>query len=132
MPNVDHIGIAVPNLSEALARWEPMTGPAEGPPEELPSQKVRVAFLSVGSTHIELLEPTDPASGVGKFVASRGGGLHHLAFHVESVDRELDSLVARGLRVIDTKARPGARGRRVGFAHPSAFNGVLVEFVEGP
>jgi methylmalonyl-CoA epimerase len=132
MPQLDHIGIAVPNLAEALARWEPLTGPAEGALEELPLQKVRVAFLRAGETHVELLEPTDPDSGVAKFVASRRGGIHHIAFRVASVNRELDALARRGARVIDTAARPGARGRRVGFAHPSAFGGVLVEFVEGP
>lgn len=82
--------------------------------------------------HLELLEPTSPESAVGRFLERRGEGLHHLAFRVPSVDRALGELLARGERVVDRAARPGARGRKVGFAHPSAFGGVLVEFVEGP
>lgn len=82
--------------------------------------------------HLELLEPTRPDSAVGKFLARRGEGLHHLAFRVPSVDRELSALVERGEQVVDRVSRSGARGRRVGFAHPAAFGGTLVEFVEGP
>jgi len=102
------------------------------PAEDVPSNRVRVVFLSVGGAHVELLEPTDPESPVAKFLAARGEGVHHLAFRVPSVDRALAEVVARGGRVVDRTARPGARGRRVGFAHPSAYGGVLVEFVEGP
>ncbi|EQD34511.1 methylmalonyl-CoA epimerase [mine drainage metagenome] len=93
---------------------------------------MRVVFAPLGGTHIELLEPTSPDSPIARFVESRGEGFHHVAFHVESVDTELAQLVASGRRVVDARARPGARGRRVGFAHPSAFGGVLVEFVEDP
>jgi methylmalonyl-CoA/ethylmalonyl-CoA epimerase len=93
---------------------------------------VRVAFLHGGETHIELLEPTDPTSAVGQFLARRGEGLHHLAFRVPSVDAALAEVERNGGRLVDRVARTGARGRRVGFAHPSAFAGVLVEFVEGP
>jgi methylmalonyl-CoA/ethylmalonyl-CoA epimerase len=132
MPELDHVGIAVPNLAEALAVWQPIAGAPESGPEEVPSNRVRVVFLTVGSTHVELLEPTDPSSPVGRFLASRGPGVHHLAFHVPSVDRALAEVAARGGQLVDHTARVGARGRRVGFAHPSAFGGVLVEFVEGP
>lgn len=130
--DVDHLGIAVPRLVDALAQWEPTLGVRGSAPEVIQSQRVRVSFLSVGSTHLELLEPTDPASPIGKFVAERGGGLHHVAFHVPSVNEMLAAVSARGFRLIDTVARPGARGRRVGFVHPKSFGGVLVEFVEGP
>ena len=129
---LDHVGIAVSNLNEALGRWTPLLGAPHAPPEVVPSNRVRVAFLSAGETHIELLEPTDPEAPVAKFLVSRGEGIHHLAYHVTSVDQALAEVQARGGRVIDRAARPGARGRRVGFAHPSAFGGVLVEFVEGP
>ncbi len=81
--------------------------------------------------HVELLEPLSPESAVGRFLARRGEGLHHLAFRVPSVDAALAELAARGEAVVDRVGRPGSRGRRVGFAHPSAFGGVLVEFVEG-
>jgi methylmalonyl-CoA epimerase len=128
---IDHLGIAVPNLADAIAQWSPMLG-AASPPEEVPSQRVRVSFLTTGASHLELLEPTDPESPIGRFLTERKGGLHHIAFHVPSVDVALADQKARGARLIDQVARPGARGRRVGFVHPAAFGGVLVEFVEGP
>jgi len=129
---LDHVGIVVGNVAEAVERWRPTLGAPESPPEDLPLAGVRAAFLTAGTTHIELLEPLGTDSPVAKFLATRGGGLHHLAFAVPSVDRALAEVVARGGRVIDRVARPGARGRKVGFAHPSAFGGVLVEFVEVP
>jgi methylmalonyl-CoA/ethylmalonyl-CoA epimerase len=129
---LDHVGIAVTSLVKGLDRWRPILGEPTHPAEEVPSNRVRVAFLSAGETHIELLEPLDAESPVAKFLAQRGEGMHHLAFSVPSVDNALASLLDRGERVVDRVARPGARGRRVGFAHPSAFGGVLVEFVEGP
>jgi methylmalonyl-CoA epimerase len=129
---LDHVGIAVADLANAVKRWRPILGPPSSEPEEVPSNRVRVTFLEAGEPHLELLEPTDPDSPVARFLASRGEGLHHLAFCVPSVDRALEELVRRGERVVDRTGRPGARGRRVGFAHPSAFGGVLVEFVEVP
>lgn len=126
------MGVAVPNLAAAIEHWRPLVGPPEGPPEEVPSNRVRVAFIAVGETHLELLEPTDATSPVARFLESRGPGVHHLAFSVPSVDAALAEVRDRGERVVDEHARPGARGRRVGFAHPAAFGGVLVEFVEGP
>jgi methylmalonyl-CoA epimerase len=128
---LDHVGIAVPDLAAAIEQWRPVVGGPEGAPEVVPSNRVRVAFVSVGDTHIELLEPTEPGSPVARFLESRGAGVHHLAFRVPSVDAALADVRSRGGRLVDERARPGARGRRVGFAHPSAFGGVLVEFVEG-
>lgn len=127
---IDHIGIAVRSLSTASAKWEQLLGTPASPPEEVASQRVRVAFLESGPAHIELLEPVGPDSAVGRFLESRGEGLHHVAFRVPSVDRQLAELASRGERVIDRQGRPGARGHIVGFAHPAAFGGVLVEFVE--
>lgn len=129
---LDHVGIAVADLRRALERWRPLLGAPAAPPEEVPSNRVRVCFLEANATHIELLEPLDPESPIAKFLANRGEGLHHLAFRVPSVDRALSELAERGERVVDRTGRPGARGHRVGFAHPSAFGGVLVEFVEAP
>ncbi|MCI4346679.1 MAG: methylmalonyl-CoA epimerase [Thermoplasmata archaeon] len=128
---VDHLGIAVRSLSDALPRWEGPFGATGSPPEEVSSQKVRISFLEVGTTHLEFLEPTAPDSPVGKFLDSHGEGLHHVAFSVPSVDRKLAELASSGYRLVDQVARMGARGRRVGFCHPSGFGGVLVEFVEG-
>jgi methylmalonyl-CoA epimerase len=127
---LDHVGIAVEDLANAVKRWRSILGPPLSEAEEVPSNRVRVTFFEAGEPHVELLEPTDPESPVARFLTSRGEGLHHLAFRVPSVDRALDDLVRRGERVVDRSSRPGARGRRVGFAHPSAFGGVLVEFVE--
>jgi len=127
---LDHVGIVVASVPESIERWRPVLGSPKSPPEEVPGGGVRVAFLSAGETHVELVEPVGPQSPVSKFLASRGGGIHHIAFAVPDVDAALNEVVARGGRVIDRVGRPGARGRRIGFAHPSAFAGVLVEFVE--
>lgn len=127
---VDHVGIAVRRLAESVPRWEAALGAQASPPEEVAAQRVRVAFVASGETHLEFLEPTSAESAVGRFLAQRGEGMHHIAFEVPSVDAKLAELKARGARLIDERARPGARGRRVGFVHPSAFGGVLVEFVE--
>ena len=129
---LDHLGVAVQALGPALVRWRPILGEPAGPSEEVASQGVRVAFLASGTVDVELLEPTRPESAVARFLARRGEGLHHVAFRVPSVDAALQELLARGEPVVDRTGRPGARGRRVGFAHPAAFGGVLVEFVERP
>ncbi|MCI4341807.1 MAG: methylmalonyl-CoA epimerase [Thermoplasmata archaeon] len=127
---VDHLAIAVHRLSEAVPRWEQQLGAAASPPEEVPSQRVRAVFLDVDNTHLEFLEPTSEDSPIARFLAQRGEGMHHIAFAVPNVDRKLAELARAGVRLIDTVSRPGARGRQVGFCHPSAFGGVLVEFVE--
>lgn len=129
---LDHVGVAVPDLRAAIERWRPLIGPPDSEPELVTSNRVRVAFVSLGETHLELVEPADASSPVARFLADRGPGLHHLAFRVPSVDAALAEVRRRGDRVVDEHSRAGARGRRVGFAHPSAFGGVLVEFVEGP
>ncbi len=127
---VDHLGIAVRDLAAARATFSSTLGAVASTPEEVPSQKVRVSFLAAGSAHLELLEPTDPGSPVARFLEQRGEGMHHVAFEVPSVDEALAAVARRGGRLVDEHARPGARGRLVGFAHPSAHHGVLVEFVE--
>ncbi|HYK93515.1 MAG TPA: methylmalonyl-CoA epimerase [Thermoplasmata archaeon] len=129
---VDHLGIAVKSLRDSLPVWEATLGTRGSPPEEVPSQRVRVSFLEAGEPHLELLEPTAEGSAVARFLADRGEGMHHVAFAVPRVDDALAAVEQRGGRLVDRVGRPGARGRRVGFAHPSAHHGVLVEFVEGP
>lgn len=129
---VDHLGIAVSSLSDALARYEPVVGGRGSPPETVESQGVRVSFLAAGESHIEFLEPIRPESAVGRFLAKRGEGIHHLAFQVPDVRAALENVRAHGGRLIDEVPRVGARGRTVGFAHPSSFHGVLVEFVGAP
>ena len=129
---LDHVGVAVARLGPAIERWRPITGAPDGPVEEVEGQGARIAFLTAGAVEVELLEPTRPDSPVARFLERRGEGLHHLAFRVPSVDAALQELLGRGERVVDHAGRAGARGRRVGFAHPTAFGGVLVEFVERP
>jgi len=126
----DHIGIVVANLTEALPLWRPLLGDPTSPPEEVPGNDIRVAFLAAGDLHVELVEPTGLRSPVSKFLATRGGGIHHVAFSVPDVDAALAEVARRGGRLIDHHSRPGARGRLVGFVHPATFGGVLVEYVQ--
>ncbi len=129
-PGVDHVAIAVESLQKAQAFYEEVLGiPPEGI-EEVPGQGVRVAFFQVGSLRIELLEPTGPESPVAKFLEKRGPGMHHLAFRVEDLEKELARLEAAGVRLIDRKPRPGARGSRIAFLHPKDSGGVLVELCQ--
>ncbi|MCI4325280.1 MAG: methylmalonyl-CoA epimerase [Thermoplasmata archaeon] len=129
---IDHLGIAVRSLSDALAKYEPVVGGHGSPPENVETQGVRVSFLEAGESHLEFLEPLRPESAVGKFLEKRGEGIHHLAFQVPDVGEALANVKAHGGRLIDETPRIGARGRTVGFAHPASFHGVLVEFVGAP
>jgi methylmalonyl-CoA/ethylmalonyl-CoA epimerase len=128
-----HVAIVVPSLAEARRTYVEVLGLREdGPIEHVPDQKVNVLVCHAGTQRIELVEPAATDSPVSAFLAKRGGGLHHLAYHVESVERALEHLRAAGLRLIDEKPRPGAHGTSVAFLHPSATNGVLTELVEEP
>ena len=129
---IDHLGIAVRDLADSLAKYEPLLGGKGSPPENVDSQGVRVSFLEAGESHLEFLEPLRTDSAVGRFLDKRGEGIHHLAFRVPDVAAELAQVRASGGRLVDEVPRIGARGRTVGFAHPSSFAGVLVEFVESP
>lgn len=129
-PPVDHIGIAVSSLIEVVPLWEQALGTVASPAEEVPSQRVRVRFLSAGDTHLEFLEPTSPDAAIAKFLEKRGPGLHHVAFHVIDLRGKLEELARQGIRLIDATPRPGARGRLVAFAHPSSLGGVLTEYVQ--
>lgn len=129
---IDHLGIAVKSLPEALGRFEPLLAAKGSAPETVEAQGVRVSFLDAGESHIELLEPTRPDSAVGRFLEKRGEGIHHLAFHVPDVAAALTKVRDSGGRLIDEAPRVGARGRLVGFAHPASYHGVLVEFVGTP
>jgi len=121
-----HIGVAVANLEEAIRAYRAL-GLAVEKVEEVESEKVRVAFLPVGETHLELLEPTDPASPVARFLEKRGPGLHHLCFAVQDIHKAMASAKAAGLAPLDQAPRPGAGGAQVCFFHPKSTGGVLVE-----
>ncbi len=124
---VDHIGIAVPNLEEALKFYEEVLGLKCEGIEEVAEQKVRVAFLPVGDSEIELLESTDPEGPIAKFIASRGPGIQHIALRVENIEETLGELKEKGIRLIDEKPRYGAGGAQIAFVHPKATTGVLLE-----
>ncbi len=127
---VDHIGVAVKDLQKALAFWENSLGiPCVGV-EEVAEQKVRTAFLPVGDTEIELLEPTSDESPVAKFLEKKGEGIHHIALRVENLEAALEDLKAQGVQLIDTTPRYGAGGARIAFVHPKATGGVLLELSE--
>jgi methylmalonyl-CoA/ethylmalonyl-CoA epimerase len=123
-----HVGVAVADLGEAIARHERM-GLELAHREAVPSQKVEVAFMGAGPW-IELLVGTSPDSPVSKFVAKKGPGQHHLAFAVPSIAEELKRQAAAGAELIDSAARPGAWGHKVAFVHPKSHGGVLIELVE--
>ena len=124
---LDHIGIAVADLSEALAFYRDALGLDVEPPEEVPSQRVRAHFVPVGEAAIELLEPTSPDSPIAKFIAKRGPGVHHVTLRVDDIRETLGRLKARGVRLIDEAPREGAEGALVAFIHPASTHGVLVE-----
>ena len=125
---IDHLGIAVPSLSEATKAWEAL-GFAVEAVHDVPTEKVKAAFLPIGKSHFELLEPTDPTSVIAKFLEKRAG-LHHVCVLVEDIDVTLADMMARGVRLIDEKPRVGAGGCRVAFIHPKATGGVLLELKE--
>ncbi|HKD18601.1 MAG TPA: methylmalonyl-CoA epimerase [Thermoanaerobaculia bacterium] len=123
---IDHLGVAVASIDEAMGVYRAL-GLAEAKREEVPGQKVVAAFLPVGESRIELLEPTSADSPVAKFLAKRGGGIHHVCFAVEDIDAALEDLSRRGFRLIHRDAVPGADGKRIAFLHPEAGHGVLIE-----
>ena len=124
---LDHIGIAVGDLGQALAFYRDALGLEVGPPEEVASQRVRAHFVPVGESTLELLEPTAPDSPIAKFVEKRGPGVHHITLRVDDIREALARLKARGLRLIDESPREGAEGALIAFVHPASTHGVLVE-----
>lgn len=129
---IDHVGVAVESIEAALPFYKKALGLEPVHREEVPGQKVRVAFLQAGETAIELLEPRGEEGAIAKFIKTRGPGLHHVAFHVGSVGSEMERLRREGLPPLDAAARPGARGHHVCFLHPKLAAGVLVELVGSP
>ena len=124
---LDHIGIAVSDLSEALRFYRDALGLEVESPEDVPSQRVRAHFIPAGESALELLEATDDTSPIAKYTAKRGPGLHHITLRVDDIVAALARLKQRGVRLIDDAPRPGAHGSLVAFIHPSSAHGVLVE-----
>ncbi len=125
--HIEHIGIAVNSLEEAIPFYENMLGLKCYAVEEVKDQKVKTAFFMVGQTKIELLESTDPEGPIGKFIEKKGPGMHHIAYAVDNVDQSLEELENNGVRLIDQKGRKGAEGLNIGFLHPKSTLGVLTE-----
>jgi methylmalonyl-CoA/ethylmalonyl-CoA epimerase len=128
--SLNHIGVAVRSIDDQRAFYEGALGLEFEGLEDVPIQKVRVAFFRTGDVRIELLEPTDPDSAVAKFLEKRGEGLHHLAFSVEDIQARIDELKESGFRMIDQSPRTGAHHMQTAFVHPKSCFGVLVELCE--
>lgn len=128
---VDHIGIAVENLDDAVRIYRDVLGMEHGGVEEVPGDKVRVAMMRAGTDVVELLEPTTPDSPIGRFLEKRGPGIHHICLKVDDVAAALERCRAAGMRLIDEAPRPGAGGCQVAFLHPKSTSGVLIELSEG-
>jgi methylmalonyl-CoA/ethylmalonyl-CoA epimerase len=129
--HIEHIGIAVASLKDAVPYYETLLGTKCYAIEEVTDQKVKTAFFKVGGTKIELLESTDPESSVGKFIEKRGPGIHHIAFAVDNVNEALQDAGNVGIQLIDKKGRKGAEGLTIGFLHPKSTFGTLTELCSG-
>jgi methylmalonyl-CoA/ethylmalonyl-CoA epimerase len=127
---IDHLGIAVKSISDALAFYRDALGLELAGSETVDDQEVRVALLPVGEARIELLEPVSGETPVGRFITKRGEGLHHICYEVDDLLSKLDELRSRGVGLLDGYPRRGAEGKLVAFLHPASAHGVLVELVE--
>ena len=129
--NIDHVAIAVHDLDATLADMESQYGAEPVSREIVESQGVEEAMIPIGGSNVQVLQPLTPDSPIGRFLAKRGEGLHHIAFAVPDIDAAIEHLQSTGARLIDTEPRRGGGGHRIAFIHPSAFAGTLVELVEG-
>ncbi|MBV8943967.1 MAG: methylmalonyl-CoA epimerase [Solirubrobacterales bacterium] len=130
LSTIDHIGVAVEDIDAALSLYRDTLQMPLIHRETVEAQGVDAALLDIGGSHIELLQPLGPDTTVGKFLARRGSGLHHVAYRVPDIARALSTLNAAGLRLIDERPRTGIRGSQVAFIHPSSTGGVLTEIVQ--
>jgi methylmalonyl-CoA/ethylmalonyl-CoA epimerase len=130
--HIEHIGIAVKSLDAVIPYYEKMLGTKCYSIEEVPEQKVRTAFFKIGQTKIELLESTDPEGPIGKYIEKRGEGVQHIAFAVEGLQDQLNTLAGEGIQLIDKQPRKGAEGLNIAFLHPKSTFGVLTELCENP
>ena len=130
LSHIEHIGIAVNNLEEAIDYYENTLGLVCYAIEEVADQKVKTAFFKIGQTKIELLESTDPEGPIGKFIEKRGQGIHHMAFATNNIEESLKAVETKGVRLIDKTPRKGAEGLDIAFLHPKSTFGVLTEFCE--
>jgi methylmalonyl-CoA epimerase len=129
---LDHLAVVVPDLEEGMRAWSALLGTEAGGTEEVPTEKVRVAFFELGGTRIELVAPVAEDSPVSGFLKKKGGGIHHLCLRVPDAEAAWKCFSERGLRLIGEGPRQGAGGAVIFFLHPSATGGVLVEIKEDP
>jgi methylmalonyl-CoA/ethylmalonyl-CoA epimerase len=127
---IDHIGVAVEDLDESIAIYRDRLGMREQHRESVEEFGVEAALLEIGGSHVELLTPTSPDSGVAKFLERKGPGLHHVAYRTDDIDGLLKRLREAGMRLIDEEPRTGIRDSRVAFVHPKSTGGVLTEVVQ--
>ncbi|HSH70755.1 MAG TPA: methylmalonyl-CoA epimerase [Deferrisomatales bacterium] len=127
---ISHIGIAVHDIEEAAKFYTEVLGLELGGVEEVPDQKVKVAFLPIGEVRIELVQPTSPDSPVAKFLEKNGQGFHHIAYQVEDTGAEVERMLSDGVRMVDQTPRSGAHHTKIAFVHPKASGGVLTELVQ--
>jgi len=132
LTHIEHIGIAVKNLDEAIKFYEEILGLKCYSIEEVADQKVKTAFFQIGQTKIELLETTDPEGPIGKFIAKRGEGIHHIAFATDGLKKAINEINEKGIKLIDEEPRKGAEGLNIAFLHPKSTFGVLTELCEKP
>jgi methylmalonyl-CoA/ethylmalonyl-CoA epimerase len=130
LSTIDHVGVAVEDIEAAIAVYRDALGMPLVHRETVAEQGVDAALLDVGDTHVELLQPLGRETAVGKFLARRGPGLHHVAYRVEDIEATLNALAGAGIRLIDEQPRVGIRRSRVAFVHPASVGGVLTEIVE--
>ncbi len=124
---IEHIGIAVKSIEEALKYYENILGLECYAIEEVQDQKVKTAFLKIGETKLELLEATNSTSPIAKFIEKRGEGIHHIAFETDKIEETLNEIESKGIRLIDETPRKGAEGLQIAFLHPKSTTGVLTE-----
>ncbi len=127
---INHVAIAVNDIQASLGFWRDALGLDLTELRDVPAESARIAFLPVGDSEIELVEPTTADSGLAKYLAKRGQGMHHVCLEVDDIDAMLDTLKAKGTRLINESPRSGADGRRYVFIHPESTGGVLVELYE--
>jgi methylmalonyl-CoA/ethylmalonyl-CoA epimerase len=132
LSHIEHIGIAVKNLEDAIKYYEEVLGLSCYAIEEVKDQKVKTAFFKIGETKIELLETTEPDGPIGNFIEKRGEGIHHIAFATNNLDDALKKLKDKDIKLIDESARKGAEGLNIAFLHPKSTFGVLTELCEKP
>ncbi|MEJ7718126.1 MAG: methylmalonyl-CoA epimerase [Thermoleophilaceae bacterium] len=127
---IDHVGVAVEDLDQAVALYRERFGMTEQHRETVEEFGVEAVLLEIGDGHVELLQPLSAESGVGKFLARNGPGMHHVAYQTDDIDATLERVRTAGVEAIDEQPRTGIRGSRVAFLHPRSTGGVLTELVE--